>query len=119
MEHSKLNFFKSKLTQEKNQLLDQIINSKKNMDVDHNGDEVDQVQANQILELDSQLSNRISRKIRDIDLALERFENNLFGICEDCDEDIPEKRLMFNTCLTLCVVCAEEREFEANQRAIK
>ncbi len=119
MENSKLNFFKSKLTHEKNQLLEQINNSKKNMDVDHNGDEVDQVQANQILELDSQLSNRISRKIRDIDLALDRFESNLFGICEDCGEEIPEKRLMFNTCLTACVRCAEEREFEANQRVTK
>lgn len=116
MNKKQLDYFQNKLVSEKIQILEQINNSKRNMDVDHSGDEVDLIQANQILEIDSQLSNRNSQRLKSIGFALERIAEETFGECEDCGEEIPEKRLMFNTCFTTCVKCAEEREFEANQR---
>ena len=49
-------------------------------------------------------------KIQD---ALDKVENGTFGICEECGEDISEKRLKARPVTTLCIHCkteAEERE---------
>lgn len=59
------------------------------------------------------IRDRERKLISKIKEALERIDDGTFGICEDCDEDIPKKRLEARTVTTLCVACktkAEERE---------
>jgi DnaK suppressor protein len=53
-------------------------------------------------------------KIRD---ALERLQEGTFGICEECGEEIPLKRLMARPVTTLCIECKEEQEAEERTRA--
>lgn len=53
-------------------------------------------------------------KIRD---ALERLEDGTFGICEECGEEIPLKRLMARPVTTLCIECKKEQEAEERTRA--
>ena len=48
-------------------------------------------------------------KIRD---ALDRLEDGTFGICEDCGEGIPLKRLMARPVTTLCIECKKAQEAE-------
>lgn len=48
-------------------------------------------------------------KIRE---ALNRIEDESFGICEACGEDISESRLIARTVATLCVDCKREQERE-------
>ena len=86
------------------------------VDIDTEGDETDEIQANMILELANQLSFRDNNKITQINDALHKIEDNTYGLCEDCGDDIPEKRLMANPHFLTCVTCAEERELENKHR---
>jgi DnaK suppressor protein len=59
------------------------------------------------------IRDRERKLITKVQEALERIEEGTFGICEDCEEDIPRKRLEARSVTTLCVACktrAEERE---------
>ena len=95
-----------------------IIKSSKvrDIDVDTDGDEFDEIQGNLLIEMSSQLSIRNAQKIHQIDDALKRIKEDKYGLCEDCGGDIPEKRLIFNPYIPTCVDCAEDREIEEKQR---
>lgn len=85
-------------------------------DIDIDGDETDEIQGNLLIELANQLSSRDMIKINQINDALRRIDNNSYGVCEDCEDGIPEKRLLANPYFLTCVICAEERETEEKQR---
>lgn len=87
-----------------------------NRDIDTEGDETDNIQANLLIELGNQLNTRNSAKITQINSALQRIDDQVYGVCEECSEQIPEKRLQINPYFMTCVVCAEEREAEEKQR---
>jgi len=63
------------------------------------------------------MRNRELAKLRRIEGALERIENDSFGCCEECDEVIGQKRLTNQPWATLCITHAEEVERESAQRA--
>ena len=44
--------------------------------------------------------------------ALERLENDTYGICESCGEDISIKRLEARPVATLCIECKTRQEEE-------
>jgi CBS domain-containing protein len=52
------------------------------------------------------LSERASRRLRALDVALERAERGRLGICERCQEPIPAPRLRALPETALCVRCA-------------
>ena len=45
-----------------------------------------------------------------IDDALERMEEGEYGMCQECEEDIPEKRLELLPYASYCVECQEKIE---------
>ena len=45
-----------------------------------------------------------------IEAALRRIEEDEFGYCQECGEDIPEPRLKIDPAAQLCIQCAELRE---------
>ena len=57
-------------------------------------------------------------KLKAIEEALYRMEQGTYGHCEECDENIGEKRLMNQPWTTLCITHAEEQERE-NQKFIR
>ena len=85
-------------------------------DIDMDGDETDEIQGTMLVELNSQIQCRDAQKLHQIDDALNRIQNKTYGMCEDCEESIPEKRLLFNPYLLTCVSCAELREIQNKQR---
>jgi DnaK suppressor protein len=50
--------------------------------------------------------------------ALDRLEDGTFGICEECGEEIPLKRLRARPVTTLCIECKKKQEAEERKRAI-
>jgi len=85
-------------------------------DIDSDGDEIDEIQANIQIDLFNRFNILNKGQLKLIDSALERIENQTYGICADCEEPIPEKRLLANPHYTTCVGCAEDREMEEKQR---
>ncbi len=50
------------------------------------------------------------KALHDIDEALRKIEEGSYGICEECGEEIGEKRLKVLPTATLCVVCRGNKE---------
>jgi DnaK suppressor protein len=53
---------------------------------------------------------RESRPIRKIKMTLEKIEDNEFGICEGCGEEIPLKRLIARPVTAHCIGCKTKME---------
>lgn len=79
-------------------------------DIDLDGDETDEIQGKILANINNKLSSRDKEKIRRIDIALQKIENNTFGICEECEDPILEKRLEANPHCITCISCAEKLE---------
>lgn len=61
-------------------------------------------------EKDLGLRSNAVRRLRDIDIAMERMESGQYGLCMECGRPIPEERLeVFPSALT-CIECQTARE---------
>lgn len=108
-----LNKTKEQLLSQKREILNQV---EREIVIDTEGDETDEIQGNLLIELTNQLNSRNSVKLSQIESALERIADNSYGLCLDCNDPIPEKRLLINPYFQTCISCAEEREAEEKQR---
>lgn len=68
-------------------------------------------------EVSLSIRNREMNKLRQIEEAMERIENGVYGHCEECDEPIGQKRLENQPFTSLCITHAEELERENIKRA--
>lgn len=76
------------------------------------GDILDSVSEERTRELDMLLTDREKQKLKQIDDALERIEENLYGLCEECGVKIPKARLKVVPFAKYCVECKEVIERE-------
>lgn len=74
------------------------------------GDIYDQASNERDRELLLLLGDREREKIRNIDEALMRLNDGEYGICEDCEEEIPLGRLKAMPFARLCVKCKADLE---------
>jgi DnaK suppressor protein len=58
------------------------------------------------------IRDRERKLIGKIKEALERIEDNSYGICEECGEDISKKRLEARPVTTFCIECKKKQETE-------
>jgi DnaK suppressor protein len=79
---------------------------------DAKGDEVDAIQSNIIVNIAKALDGRQKERVALLNKALGNIKSGTFGICEECGEEIEDKRLLFNPCFTICIACAETIEKE-------
>lgn len=108
---------KENLLNEKRELLKRAaVEQQLDVDVDIDGDETDEIQGKMLIELQNALNTRTAAKVIAIENALKRIEDKSYGHCEDCGEEIPEKRLLANPHFQNCVGCAEDKEIEEKQR---
>ncbi len=56
------------------------------------------------------LKERERNLLKQIDDALARMTANQYGICEDCGEEIPLRRLQVRPMTTLCIACKTLQE---------
>lgn len=116
MDQKKLGEFRERLLSHKQSLLDV---SEANENATETV-ELDQTRQGRLSRMDAMqgqamsiaASNRRSKEIVKIDQALERIEQNYYGICQMCDEEIALKRLELNPAVTYCIHCAEKLENE-------
>jgi DnaK suppressor protein len=109
---------KSELDQHKKALLDkkaEIEKSTRNgllpvtSGTDGHGDFADRSAAANEQEISIQLKQTDAKLLRAIDDALSRVEAGTFGICSDCDEEIPNVRLKAVPWTKVCVACKEKQ----------
>ena len=76
------------------------------------GDILDSVSEERTRELDMILTDREKRKLAQIDDAIDRIDENTYGLCEDCGVKIPKARLRVLPFAKYCVECQEKTERE-------
>ena len=70
----------------------------------------DQSVADLLVDLNLSSIDRHILEIRDIDASIIRIAERNYGICTDCDEPIPAKRLLAQPTASRCLSCQELRE---------
>lgn len=66
--------------------------------------------------ISSRITERQSKVIKQINLALEKLNNGNYGICEECEEAIAYQRLMARPMAALCIDCKKEQEHMEKHR---
>jgi DnaK suppressor protein len=82
-------------------------------------DEVEQSSLSSDMDFTLRIRDREAKLIAKIRDALERLEDGTFGICEECGEEIPLKRLMARPVTTLCIECKKAQEAEERTKAAR
>jgi DnaK suppressor protein len=57
------------------------------------------------------------QKLKLIDAALERLDKGAFGLCADCEEPIPAKRLKIVPWAAYCVPCQDRTDARGHREA--
>ena len=113
MDAKKITFFKELLLKEKTKILNgSVLNSTDDLkvaseDLPDEGDLANNVINQQV---SFSMRNRELAKLRQIEGALSRIDEGSYGACDECDEDIADKRLKNQPWTDLCITHAEERE---------
>jgi DnaK suppressor protein len=94
----------------RNNILLSIKSQDRNEEIDKNGDMFDEIQATSIAKLSAKLSDRDLARLEKLNKSIEKMDNGTFGICEECEEKISEKRLEAIPGVSLCISCAEAAE---------
>ena len=76
----------------------------------------DQASAEAEQNFSMRIREREQRLIKKIDEALARIDQNIYGICERCEEVIPYPRLKARPVTTLCISCKTLEEQEEKAR---
>jgi DnaK suppressor protein len=89
---------------------DRVLREDFSVCVDDRFDEIDQATTDIEQSMRMRLCNREILYLKKIDEALARMDDGVFGLCEECGEDIEIRRLEARPTATLCVSCKEEQE---------
>src|SRR5208337_4270863 len=115
----KMNEMKAILLKMKEETLQEISKSlKSGSDItsgEPSGDIYDQASSERDRELGLLLGDREREKLRNIDEALLKIEEGEYGICEECEEDIPLGRLKVVPFARYCVKCKSDIEKQQAQ----
>lgn len=74
------------------------------------GDEVDQISNMKEQSLHTRLDQRNLLFLKKVEEAKQKIEEGTYGICEDCECDISQKRLQARPTAVFCIDCQEEKE---------
>lgn len=93
------------LLKEKQADLNRQIGSREEIQVEKLADPIDVCTAQAQRDVAAGNINRASSLLREVTQALERARTGVYGICVDCEEDVPEKRLAAVPWAARCVPC--------------
>lgn len=80
--------------------------------------ELDQTRVGRLSRMDAlqaqamsiETGRRRRQRLVQIEAALRRIDQDEYGYCQECGEDIPEARLKVDPAALLCIACASSRE---------
>lgn len=75
-------------------------------------DPVDRAMTEANTSIELRTRDRERKLISKIEKAIKKTEDGSYGICEICDDEITEDRLLVRPETTLCINCKEEQEKE-------
>jgi len=112
MEQDKLTYYREKLEKMSQDILDGADRTLTEMNDNSTNfpDPADRASAESDRSFELRLRDRERKLLSKIKKATERIEDESFGICDDCGDDIGPKRLEARPVTTLCINCKTAQE---------
>jgi DnaK suppressor protein len=110
-----IKFFKTALEARRDKIRDNLYATSKEMDsMTHNDlkDEADFASNSLGRAVDNAILNQQAKELAEIELALGKIKDELYGICEMCEEEINIERLKVKIFARYCITCREVIEKE-------
>ena len=108
MENEALEYFRKKLLKEREAILNKSKKLKEDsytLGTDGIQDMADAASNAYNADILMSLSDNERNMVREIDSALDKIGSETYGICEECEEPIIEKRLEANPVARYCIAC--------------
>ena len=120
MEEKHIEYFREVLTNQLEELLNRSDNTVSEMTAPKENlpDPTDRASFESDRDLILRIRDRESKLIKKIKLALDRIEDNTFGVCERCGEDISIARLKARPVTTQCIDCKIKEEAVERARGV-
>jgi DnaK suppressor protein len=96
-----------KLLEAKHNELSRTTSSRDEIIIETTADEIDRLQQQLSREIAIRNLDLTSRLLKSVRAALDRIEDEIYGVCLRCEEPIPEKRLNAVPWASYCVGCQE------------
>lgn len=112
MDKQKLEYFKQKLTAMGEDLLSEADKTLSDM-TDHNDnypDPTDRASAESDRSFELRIRDRERKLLAKVKGAIDRVDDETYGICDDCGDDISYERLEARPVTTLCIECKTKQE---------
>lgn len=112
MDYKEREYFRKKLEEMSQQLLSEADKTIHEM-TDHSDnypDPADRATAESDRSFELRIRDRERKLLGKIKEALERIDDDTYGICEACGDDISLKRLEARPVTTLCIACKTQQE---------
>ena len=109
MTKTEMNKFK-KILENKQDELEQIVRNRDAITIEKSADALDEVQHAAERELAIRNLDRESNLLRNVRLALRRIEEETYGTCLHCEEEISPKRLNAVPWTPFCIQCQEQAD---------
>ena len=118
MNKTKLQYFKKILTEQLEKLQDRSSQNRVTAvaESEQISDFTDQATMESDIDMNIHMKERDSRLIIKIKEALNRIEDETYGICDQCEEEISEARLEARPVTTVCIDCKREQENQERLR---
>ena len=113
MENEKLEYFKKRLLKMRAEILNKAKRLKEDsysLGTDGIQDMADAASNSYTSDILMSISDNDLHLLKDIDGALDKLAHGAYGICEDCEEKINEKRLEANPVARYCITCKRQME---------
>ena len=112
MKKKDIKFFKELLTKRMEELLSQANDTVSDMHTPKGNfpDPADRATYEADRNFELRIRDREHKLIKKVKNALERIDNETFGICEKCGEEISVERLKARPVTTLCIECKTKEE---------
>ncbi len=112
MKQEKLEYFRKKLEGMSNDLLSEAEKTMHEMSdhTDNYPDPTDRASAESDRSFELRIRDRERKLLSKIKEAIERIDEDTYGICDECGDDISNKRLEARPVTTLCIECKTQQE---------
>ncbi|UCE33192.1 MAG: RNA polymerase-binding protein DksA [Deltaproteobacteria bacterium] len=120
MDKKKLEYFRGLLQDQLDELIDEALKTVNGMTnlKDTFPDPTDRAALETDRNFLLRIRDRERKLIEKIKEALDRIDNDQFGVCEVCGKEIGEKRLMARPVTTLCIECKKKQEAREKARGL-
>jgi DnaK suppressor protein len=115
MENEKIEFFKKRLLKMREEILNKSKKLKEDsytLGTDGIQDMADAASNSYNADILMSISDNDLTLLKEIDNALDKMAHGTYGICEECDEPISEKRLEANPVARYCITCKRQMELK-------